>query len=973
MKKIFNFFIFIFVFFCIPLSVDAALGKTYHNYIMNIEELKFTGTEMSLSGYSFISGMDNYGILDNSSGGNSKTFIAMYVGWSLPADANAKWEEVLANYLKYDKDGKTVLCKDNDNCYIKETDRVVRDFWWSRCKGDGCNLQNKVETYRKNNGFDEINDRKCTYSENGVEYDSVCIYKNVGFEVELDLLDGFKSMFGTEIKDISSVNALNDRMADKSLGFMLITLVGDEFIAREMDVPYDVCKYFDSIQGKYVKCDRGTKFSSNGITYNIPSPNFGVSLETHGMEVFKPISGGASLIADTDYHFFNKDYAIVNGEGVRGSTMYNSSNTDGFWGEDELTVTRAAGTGSGQFKDSFYRLYVNKQSSSCKNQATRVGEDLFYFSSDDVGLCATAKFQPDESGLYNDDYYFYAPSSWLWVAGSFNISDFKIDAINLDCDNLFESKKSEGSVDCSVDDENSATVNQCKKDSLDTFIYVETPYSSKDELEACSGVQTLPTNSSGNIAYIPIKVKLNYLLNERGYLKFYPFYNEFVVAGKGIKLSNYDGYASSLYYNSRIEWSYAEWYKNTTGNFVPYYYLSTEFLSPDDCITKVSISELLNKNDGNYYYILGDNSYVDDSSAYSMADAIFNAAEKKIQQDLGIYNQFNDKNNKSWNNDVNDNFNDSLSLSACDSNYNSLGCKDYTIKGGFSLESDKFNTDSRYLDSTALSTLDENERILFVGSDSEDYNSSFVKAGKGYWLPFSFQFPNAYISIAENINYDHGGGPQTYNYGDVLYTYKSISGSILDDLVSVGNKYFVGYKYSRDKFEFKLSNGDGNSNIFNPSLVGFDWDLAGTCSVGVENGLFDDVGKPMYKYRPISLNNPFPRADALTGVGYPINWKDWMTGSNKDNNIARLNNTYEVGNARKYSITIGKLEGIYDYTSIADINDYGNDKFYGDMIGIDKYGMSEFVDPTNNYFNKVASNKTYCGLGFFSNSCDLLW
>lgn len=969
MKKIFSFFILIFVFFAIPLNVDAALGKTYHNYIMNIEELKFTGTEMSLSGYSFISGMDNYGILDNSSGGNSKTFIAMYVGWSLPADANARWEEILANYLKYDKDGKNVLCKDNNNCYIKEADRVVRDFWWSRCKGDGCKLQDEVETYRKNTTFDEINDRKCTYSKNGVEYDSVCIYKNVGFEVELDLLDGFKSMFNREINNIDSINYLNNFMSDKSIGFMLITLVGDEFIAREMDVPYDVCKYFDSNQGEYVKCDRGTKFSSNGITYNIPSPNSGVSLETHGMEVFKPISGGVSLIADTDYHFFNKDYAIVNGEGVRGSTMYNSSNTDGFWGEDELTVTRAAGTSSGQFKDSFYRLYVNKQSSSCKNQATRVGEDLFYFSSDDVGLCATAKSQPDESGLYNDDYYFYAPSSWLWVAGSFNVSNFKIDAIKLGCDNVFDSSNNIGNVDCSVDDENSITLNQCDGDSLETYIYIKTPYSSNEELVACGGAQTLPTNSSGNITYIPIKVKLNYLLNERGYLKFYPFYNEPVFAGKGFKLTSYNGYASSLYYNSLIEWSYADWYKNTSGKLMPFYYLSTDFLNPNDYCKKVGIDELLKQNDGKYY-VLGDDGKVDSNNFYGMNDAIFNAADKKIQQDLNIYNQYGDKSNLSWNNIINDNFNDSVSLSTCNSNDKSLGCKDYAIKGGFSLESDKFNTGLRYLDVDALESLDSGERILFVGSGEANYKTSFVKSGKAYWLPFSFQFPNAYISLAENNKYDHGGGPQSYGYGDVLYTYQNIDGSNLDNFIFVGNKYFIGYKYSSDKFKFELADGDGNNNIVNPSLAGFNWELNGTCSVDVENGLFDNYGKPLYKYRSISLSTPFPKVDAITGVGYPINWSEWMTGSNKDDNIARLNNIRDVGVAHRYSITIGKLDGIDNTTSVMDINEYSNDEFYGDMTNFQDTKYSRFV---RDYFNDMASDKTYCGLGFFSSSCDMLW
>ena len=224
-------------------------------------------------------------------------------------------------------------------------------------------------------------------------------------------------------------------------------------------------------------------------------------------------------------------------------------------------------------------------------------------------------------------------------------------------------------------------------------------------------------------------------------------------------------------------------------------------------------------------------------------------------------------------------------------------------------------------------------------SSEEDfnYNISGNNAKRGAKITNSYQYKlaNSYVIVTG----DDAGKAEYIN---------EITGEIADK-IATGQKFYVDYKWNyNNKLPFNLINND-------PSFLNFmDWSLNGTCDVNVKDGYYkyadgdDEIKGFAYKYRSISVNEPFPKGKENA----PVNWKDWIAVSS---NETRISNTYN--NGIKYSIIINKN----DLASIGGINYIG-------LIDYSSDGTSKFV---NDRFNtKQNASYSYCGLGFFSADCD---
>ena len=220
--------------------------------------------------------------------------------------------------------------------------------------------------------------------------------------------------------------------------------------------------------------------------------------------------------------------------------------------------------------------------------------------------------------------------------------------------------------------------------------------------------------------------------------------------------------------------------------------------------------------------------------------------------------------------------------------------------------------------------------------DVSNYKRDDVVFGKKLTYSYTYSLANSYVKISGN------------DYSDVIYGSNNSAG-----LVGTGKKYYVDFKWIKDRWPFDLAND------INPSFIrGMNWNLNGTCDVDVKKGYYTDNGLS-YKYRSISLNNPFPKANANYN-NIAINWLSWY--GNSDTNKARIANTYD--NGVKYSITINKISG--NRNSISSIQSLGGN--YISMNGVGSNGHSSFVD--DKFTIRQGSNISYCGLGYFSTNCD---
>ena len=295
------------------------------------------------------------------------------------------------------------------------------------------------------------------------------------------------------------------------------------------------------------------------------------------------------------------------------------------------------------------------------------------------------------------------------------------------------------------------------------------------------------------------------------------------------------------------------------------------------------------------------------------------------------------------------------------SNYQTMSPRSYESNG-------EYNTslkvvEGNYIpDKPKVSNYTKNSDLFYVynfNGISPDtvagYNEGSVPPEYKYSVNLVYDIDDPYIKVVEE-----GAGKMS----DVYYGDKPNSTQYID---LTPNHYFVSVLFP-DGGKFPI--------VYNNQYLSFikdiNWYLNGNCSITVKNYVYDCKGSscdPKFRYRPIDLQEPFPKNSA-GNRNIPKNWSSWWNNSAGDyRNQKRVRNTYN--NGVFYSIdlihgsnTNGKKIAIGD-TSIF------NDMYYNSWINITNTGKSTFI--TEGIYNKIASENSYCPNGYASSSgtgCD---
>lgn len=235
-------------------------------------------------------------------------------------------------------------------------------------------------------------------------------------------------------------------------------------------------------------------------------------------------------------------------------------------------------------------------------------------------------------------------------------------------------------------------------------------------------------------------------------------------------------------------------------------------------------------------------------------------------------------------------------------------------------------------------------------SNVNDFKYNGVTFGKKITNTYSYNLANSYVIVV----------------GDEIGKAEYVNGVAeeIEKKVATGKKFYIDFKWDYSKnLPFNLAK---NEKI---SFLDFmDWTLNGTCSVEVKDGYYKDAdGDKMnlnYKYRPISLNNPFPKANGDISK-IPINWRNWYFVSG---NSLRIKDTFN--RSFDYLVGFSKLKINNDIVSIEDIKSLSIEKGYGSFSGFNNAGTSEFLTRKFSGGIKTSSSIHYCKLGFFSKDCN---
>lgn len=926
---------------------NSKFSKYYSNQIVHVDNITFDDNMVDVSGYSFIPYQDNYG------GRNIKTYLVASVAPKIASEDGINWygngEDWSWNNwgnktLAINQRSGTLACKDQSKCYLMETEfgDWVRDFWWSRCNGEGCAYQEAVTNERIKNFNNTITCATETIEVNGENIGSNCLYYNVGFSVRFNLNDIINRFSSS-----SSIEEINMR-------FFIVTLNTDVLINgkpgigavyTEMYVPSENCDYKD-IKGNLVSCSSDVVdndgFMSGRVDTN--SFSFGLSYKATSLALnarqATPLTSNYSSVGD-DYYFYNKSFDSYL---ERINDIENAGHLSWFVGETyniagyeygSIKIGRRVNEEKGIigiYEDSIYQLHTYNLS-NCSGVIEKFGGEEVpgMFSGPENSSCAAANWSSN-GGWANEDIIYKAPANWVNVRGSFQINGIKVKNKVL-CNKLYDDVSSkyysdeeekEASLKCEIDNQRDVTLKQCSDNDESGHSVSGTIYVKVDESNSCSGI-----NNDKN-GFVSIGVNTSVSLYQKGYFKFNEILRNSIRAGKGFELisSKNDNINNTLIYNSLLEWNYFVWYRSEN-RMLPFINFTTSYsknINGSGCKI-VNPYELLNNT--TEFYI---NNTLTNNSPTTLDNAVFTAIDNAVKR---VYFENGD--------DVSDaiNVNNKIDIYSGNSNLKSTSIQNNNldrILGQWSLK--EKNTGLRYFN------FDNSDRVVVSANEG-------IRSGNAFWHSYFYSLPNAYISLIDN---------GTYNYGDVLYINGEIDESMKKDFYYVGNKYFVPLKFS-GSFPFNLA------PYANPSLINvMEWELNGTCSVDVENGLFDDDGKPLYKYRSISLSNPFPKGNTS------LNWRNWHL---KFGYLDRLENTYDVNNDNTsdendyiYSFTLLKKYGT-NGIEIAEVNSCSSlnmcSKSYGTFDGLGADGISDFVE----HYDQWANNQnSYCGLGMFSSRCD---
>ncbi len=282
--------------------------------------------------------------------------------------------------------------------------------------------------------------------------------------------------------------------------------------------------------------------------------------------------------------------------------------------------------------------------------------------------------------------------------------------------------------------------------------------------------------------------------------------------------------------------------------------------------------------------------------------------------------------------------------------------------------------------------LDDNEMIYYINSESKwtalrSVGQMYQEVGKSYEekfgskLDLSVFFPDS-NDKGKNINKVMNYGsfscsegetgshekkmscnytiPQAYqdNLKHNVYYGNGSQNSNYTEMTSKGSLYYTPL-YLDTGTDFKIHIYSDNLSAIDGIVYKYD----ATCRAKVVNEIKDFI------YRPIDLENPFPKSSGCEGL--PSNWKEYCKG----NGLSRVTNQFGyIGQDSHISYMTNHLKTLSKYES--EINHYG---YYYELNEAEfshvneKSGVSNFVR-NDNIFRRV--NGYHCGIGTFSSDCD---
>ena len=265
----------------VPTDVLGELASD-NKHILMVEKMEIKNSKIVFEGYSFISHMDNWGVLPGTTRGNLETYLLVYSG-----DVKNSINSIEACENKSISKGQ---------CAVIKADMVNRDMFYSRCTKAGCSMKQQIVDARGYNGkFDNTNN--CNKESNGLDGD--CLYTNVGFHADF-FMDTLIDTFRINGFDFEKSGGIHFKILSKNIE------TGD-FVLSTFNVRTEVC----TVNG--IKCKEG---KNNAGVYSFVIPEFATKATmdaTHSIAFLSSstFANKNAFSSSGKYFKVNKEYNIL--------------------------------------------------------------------------------------------------------------------------------------------------------------------------------------------------------------------------------------------------------------------------------------------------------------------------------------------------------------------------------------------------------------------------------------------------------------------------------------------------------------------------------------------------------------------------------------------------------------------------------------------------------------------------------------
>ena len=501
----------------VPIDVlgDNRDDRTDNNHIVSVEDIYINGSDITVSGYAFISHMDNYGLLENV--GNIKSYVVAYNdNYSIYGDGSDWFNSHLDIIPGETKATTKIACKKLDNCYVVDTDVVARDMWFSRCV-ESCNKEQEILNKRKTS---LLNSSACRGSSTD------CIYYNVGFRAKIELDVIISSFLGDRNGETTRFESTKEYNND--IKFAVVTINVDTInhiknggtIDRNYEVkvlasylpvnPY-ICNYRDS-NGNKVPCSAREEQMTSGLySFSISELPSTVSMDASDAVPKWNCDGTESVNSNKVCSRMGSDWVSP----VRVFAEKSFSNHDnnllyratGWVKKTIVKPVDGMNASSTTYEDGVFKLEGYK--------CTDTGD-----SSSPNKICPV--YDGFDKGSRDWDYY-WADANWVKAAGIFEINSFKLNVISIECDDIDGDKISDRngiskSASCDSDSSPNVSFYSCDKvSSVESTIYL------KEESSTPQCITQYVTFPNDNNYYIPVTIRADVLVEQEGKFHFADF------------------------------------------------------------------------------------------------------------------------------------------------------------------------------------------------------------------------------------------------------------------------------------------------------------------------------------------------------------------------------------------------------------------------------------------------------------------